>query len=302
MGNHLTLFLLQHPRLAGLFGFVIALAFGALGVSSLIESRQLPNAPTAVTMAQFAEALKTQDPYWAIISNPQWDCSTLVHTKVGEDTHTEVFVRDPKNSVALLVTYIEPMECADLNQSQAVGVGRLMSEKYIQNLEQEGRLAPFRDYHTLAYLCTTCGKQNSIWLLVLSAIFVVIGLAMMYPLVASFVGTGTTWRNKHNEELKELRNYPTEALEHIVYRYETEYFKFIGEDNEAVREFRKLIETKDIAALHKTCSRLMSTFMRLEAKAGHHGRPLIADYYFFDYEIYVKELYNRKTAGDKQNS
>jgi hypothetical protein len=301
VGNHLTLFLLQHPRLAGLFGFVIALAFGALGVSSLIESRQLPDAPTVVTMAQFADALKTQDPYWAIIPNPQWDCSTLVHTKVGEDTHTEVFVRDPKNSVALLVTYIEPMECADLNQSQAVGVVRLMSEKYVQHLEQEGRLAPFRDYRTLAYLCTTCGKQNSTWLLVISAIFVVIGLGITYPLVSSVVGAVTGWGNKHNERLKELRNYSIDSLEQSVYRYETEYFKVIGEDNESVQEFRKLIETKDILTLHKRCRDFMRAFQRLETKTGYYGPPLIMDYYA-DYEIYVQELYNRKTDGVKQNN
>jgi hypothetical protein len=182
--NLLAISLLQHPRLARLFGLFMVVVFGALGVSSLIDVSQLSDAPSVVTMSQFAETLKTQDRYWAIIPNPQWDCSTLLHTKVGDDMHTEIFIRDPENSIAILVTYIDPIECGDLDRAQAIGVGWLMSEKHIQNLEQEGRLASFRNYRTLASLCTTCGKQNSTGLLVISAIFVVIGLAI-YPLISS---------------------------------------------------------------------------------------------------------------------
>jgi hypothetical protein len=101
---------------------------------------------------------------------------------VGEDLQTEIFIRDPEVSAAILVTYTDPIECADLDRTQVVGVGWLMSEKHIQILEQEGRLNTFEDYTTLASLCTTCGKQNSIWLAGISAFFVVMGLAI-YPFV-----------------------------------------------------------------------------------------------------------------------
>ena len=95
--------------------------------------------------------------------------------------------------------------------------------------------------------------------------------------------------------IRRLKKYSVERLERRVYRYETEYFKFIGEENEVVREFRKVIEDKDIATLHKKWGSFSEDFIALEGKAGYHDRPLILDYYAL-YELEVRELYNRKRA------
>lgn len=306
MINHLAMAVLQHPRLAGIGGFLIAAIFALLGVSSLQDLRSLPEAPTVLTTVQFAEALQSQERIWVILRNPQWDCSTLVTTTTGENTDTEVFIRDPENSVAILTTFTDPTECASLDPAQVVGVGYPISEQYKQILEQEGRLASVRNYRTLAALCTTCGRQNSQGLLILSAVFVVIGLAI-YPLVSlarrkmdpqQGSSPQTSWREVQKEIRQQVHHASTETLEKRAYRYETEYFQFIGEDHEEVREFKKLIETRDIVALHKKCSSLMKAFVRLEPKTGYYGPPMLMDYYS-DYELYVKELHQRKTSGKK---
>jgi hypothetical protein len=306
MTNHLILLLLQHPRLAGIAGLFIAVLFAILGISSLQEMSRLPAAPSELTTAQFAGALQSQDRVWAIIQNPQWDCSTLVNTTTGEDTDTEIFIRDPENSVAILVTFTDPTECAALDPTQVTGVGYPISEKYKQILEQEGRLAPVRDYKTLVALCTTCGRENSLWLIVLSGIFVVVGLAM-YPLASlarrtmdqqAGFSNGSGWWERQNETRQEVQYASTETLELTVYRYEVGYFRFIGEDHAEVREFQTLIATRDIAILHRKCSKLLKAFAALEYKAGHHGPPMLMDYYP-DYELYVNELHRRKTSGLK---
>ena len=91
---------------------------------------------------------------------------------------------------------------------------------------------------------------------------------------------------------RELKSKSLAEIEKMVFRYETEYFKLIGEDNESVREFRQAIEAKDLLALNKNWSTLRADFIALERKAGHNDRPLIMDYYY-TYEIELRELQKR---------
>ena len=97
------------------------------------------------------------------------------------------------------------------------------------------------------------------------------------------------------QRIRELKKYSIEELERTVYRYEGAYFKFIGKQNEPVREFRKLIENKDIFTLHKKWDSFQADFQDLERKAGHSGRPLIMDYYY-GFELELRELYKRRRA------
>lgn len=188
MTHLLTSILIRRPMLMGIFGLLTVLLFGTLGVLSVQDLLSLPDAPSVVTTAGLAEALESQESYWASLQDPAWDCSTLQKESADEDADTEVFIRDPENSVAIEVTFTDPVDCADLDPAQVVGVARLMSEKHIRILQEEGRLASFQGYRTLAYLCTTCGRQNSGCLIGLSVVFVVIGLALSYPLVTSIRG------------------------------------------------------------------------------------------------------------------
>jgi hypothetical protein len=91
---------------------------------------------------------------------------------------------------------------------------------------------------------------------------------------------------------RQLKSRSLADLEEMVYRYEAEYFKFIGESNASVLEFRQAIENKDISALIKNWITFRSNFQGLEREAGHDGRPLIMDYYY-TYEQELNELYKR---------
>ena len=100
-------------------------------------------------------------------------------------------------------------------------------------------------------------------------------------------------RKRKKQRAKELESSSIEYLESRVYNYVFEYFDDIGEESEAVREFYKLIEEKNISELNEKCDKLMAEFVKLERKTGYNGRPLLLDFYF-DYELYVQELYKRK--------
>jgi len=92
---------------------------------------------------------------------------------------------------------------------------------------------------------------------------------------------------------KWLRKLSLPELERHVFRYNSEYFKLIGEEKESVLEFKKIIENKDIASLHKKWnSDLSGSFLVLEKETGYVGRPMLMDYYYF-YELEIKELYRR---------
>jgi hypothetical protein len=94
-----------------------------------------------------------------------------------------------------------------------------------------------------------------------------------------------------------LKKLTLSELERKVYRYDGEYFRFIGEENESVREFRKAIEDKDILTLYnKWQSSFVGSFLSLERKAGHKSRPMLMDYYY-GYELEIKELYERKKSA-----
>ena len=99
-------------------------------------------------------------------------------------------------------------------------------------------------------------------------------------------------RSSDQKYARELKSRSLAELEQRVYRYEAEYFKFIGESNLSVLEFRQAIENKDISALNKNWITLRSNFQELERKAGHDSRPLIMDYYYA-YELELEELYKR---------
>jgi len=93
---------------------------------------------------------------------------------------------------------------------------------------------------------------------------------------------------------KELQLKSDDELAAEVFRYEKDYFSFIGEDNAEVKEFKNLTENHEFESIRRNWRRLSGAFCGLERKAGHSGRPLIMDYYLW-YEIALKEMRRRKT-------
>ncbi len=90
----------------------------------------------------------------------------------------------------------------------------------------------------------------------------------------------------------ELRRKSNEELAAEVFRYETDYFSFIGEDNDVVKQFKFFIENRELIAIRKNWKMFSSVFKKLERNAGHSGRPLIMDYYLW-YEVSLNEMYKR---------
>jgi hypothetical protein len=81
-------------------------------------------------------------------------------------------------------------------------------------------------------------------------------------------------------------------LERSVFRYEQDYFGYIGHDHPDVTAFRSLVESRNLEGIRAHWQDLSRAFMRLETKAGHHGRPVLLDYYWA-YELAVAELSRR---------
>lgn len=92
---------------------------------------------------------------------------------------------------------------------------------------------------------------------------------------------------------RELRRKTRYELEQMVYRYEPEYFSYIGNHNAEVIVFKTLIEQRDLQGIRKSWRNLSRSFLKLERKAGHRGRPLIMEYYCW-YELSIRELNSRR--------
>ena len=97
-----------------------------------------------------------------------------------------------------------------------------------------------------------------------------------------------------HKQKKEIRQKTNEELDTEIFRYEKDYFAFIGEEKPEVKEYKDLIERRDFASIRKNWRRLSGAFVGLERQAGHKGRPLIMDYYLW-YELSLKEMQKRRT-------
>ena len=90
-----------------------------------------------------------------------------------------------------------------------------------------------------------------------------------------------------------LRNLSDEELKARVFRFEPRYFDYIGSGDAAVLEFRRLVDTRDLRGIKARWESLQRSFLRLERRAGHRGRPLVLEYYNL-YELGYRELMRRR--------
>jgi len=67
---------------------------------------------------------------------------------------------------------------------------------------------------------------------------------------------------------RELGQKTRSELEQSILRYEQDYFDYIGHEHPDVIAFKDLVETKDIEGIQEHWSRLNTSFVRLETKAG----------------------------------
>ncbi len=114
-------------------------------------------------------------------------------------------------------------------------------------------------------------------------------IVVLVILVTFYLYTNIRGKVERGKKTRQLQKLTLGELEQRVYRYETRYFQFLGEEKAPVIEFRKIIESKDVSTLYKKWDSFKASFLALD----DHGRPALFDYYD-GYELEVKELYERK--------
>lgn len=176
----LSLFI-DHPRLGGLFGLVVAILFGYLGVSSWQAVQTMPQEPEQLALAEAVAAVQSgRENLWVSISDARWDCGNVVR----EGDRTTVMFTDETQSVLGLAVFSgsQDMTCDDLSNAAATGVLRILGDREVERLDDRGfDLAGYEGASARVGLCTFCARGNSLGLVIVSAVMVVLGLAM-YPM------------------------------------------------------------------------------------------------------------------------
>ena len=116
-------------------------------------------------------------------------------------------------------------------------------------------------------------------IIVAISVLLLIGCAAYFPIWA--------------RERRRVRRLTVEQLTAQAFRFETDYFEFIGLSEDPVVRFRKIAESHDLAALSDSWKSLSREFRTLERKAGHRDRPLLFDYYY-DQDAVIAELMRRR--------
>jgi hypothetical protein len=173
--------LVRHPRLGGVFGLVMALFFGYLGISSWQAMQTMPQEPQQLTLAEAVSSVQsTSEDLWVSIDDGLWDCGNIVH----EGDRTSVIFTDQAQSVLGLAVFSgsRDLTCDDLRSLAATGVLRILGDGEYQRLAARGfDLSGYGSANTRVGLCTFCGRGNSQGLVIMSAILLVSGLAL-YPI------------------------------------------------------------------------------------------------------------------------
>jgi hypothetical protein len=103
---------------------------------------------------------------------------------------------------------------------------------------------------------------------------------VVFGFIALLFGILFTWLDLRIR--RRIRSLPDDELAKLAFEDLTEYFNFIGTENEAVQRYLELVDNRDIEKLCREWNRLATAFVSLEREAGHQGRPLLMDYGFSD--------------------
>lgn len=101
--------------------------------------------------------------------------------------------------------------------------------------------------------------------------------------------------------VRDLKRMSRLELEAMAFNYADEYFQFISQDHADVQSFRALVAQRDVQELRRNWPRLNRSFVHLETKAGHKGRPLIMDYYHWQDKV-LRELARRERLDQLERS
>jgi hypothetical protein len=109
---------------------------------------------------------------------------------------------------------------------------------------------------------------------------------MCRPLIADYYWT-------YSQALVELckrqvQAMTTTALEESVFRYEAAYFDRIGSDDCDVREFKTLVERRDLRGMRQRWASLVDSFNRLEREQSASAVVSFREFYYLHFESLVE--------------
>jgi hypothetical protein len=176
----------RYPVLGGVFGLVIAVAFGFLGVSSWFDLQKMPDQPVAMTLEQAVSATgNTEEDIWVSLEKVNWDCRNVVYSDLGDNSmRTEVIFTNDDRSIfgVALFSDSKRMNCEDLSDVNVTGTLSRMGDGFYERMPARGfDLDNYRNVTTRLNLCNFCGRGNSSLGVLCGAVMVPLGL-LMYPL------------------------------------------------------------------------------------------------------------------------
>ena len=161
-----------------------AIAFGYLGISSWNAVQKMPEKPLFTSLDQIVNLTNTDEDLWVEIEKVNWDCQNIVYSNVGSDVRTEVIFTEETTSILGIALFSKSkgLSCSELSETNVIGILSKMTEGFYNRMFERGfNLANYKDAEVRLHLCTFCGRSNSYGLVIVSVIFVPLGLAM-YPL------------------------------------------------------------------------------------------------------------------------
>lgn len=173
----------RFPKLGGVLGLLVAGAFGFLGIVNWNELQTMPERPESLSLSDAIHRVNAEEDIWVEIEWVEWDCSNIVYSGTGSDAETEVIFTNESHSILGVAEFSRRLTCEDIVGSKAVGVLRPMTEGFYERLPKRGfDLADYgKNVDTRLFLCTYCGRGNSLLGVICATVFVPLGL-LMYPL------------------------------------------------------------------------------------------------------------------------
>jgi hypothetical protein len=187
MGVVLSLFMdlfVRYPKVAGIFGFVLALLFTIPAVLSFQITQRLPNVPERVSISDVAALCPSpnQPQIWVEILDGISDCKSIRYKTVGSDERTQFLVADQNKTTVVVVEYSEHLTCDQILLKNPTGfLSRMDGGRYNQYIKtNEFDLRSYKDTSVFMEMCGFCSLKNSHEGVILGMVFVLIGLSF-YP-------------------------------------------------------------------------------------------------------------------------
>jgi hypothetical protein len=174
----------HYPKVAGIFGLVLALLFTPMTVLSFQITQRMPNVPERVSISDVAALCPTpnQPQIWVEILDGISDCKSIRYKTVSSDERTQFLVADQNKTTVVVVEYAKHLTCEQISHDNPTGfLSRMDDGRYKQFVKTDGfDLRSYKDTSVFMDMCGFCSLKNSQGEVILGMVFVMIGLSF-YP-------------------------------------------------------------------------------------------------------------------------